>query len=492
MVKFFDWVGRVGNKLPHPFWLFSYIILFVLFLSWFMSFLGVSAINPKNGEIVNVVNILSVSGLQYFVANMVKNFAHFAPFGLVIVMLMGVSVAEQTGFLEALIRIVIQKVPGGLVIPVIIAAGACGNVGSDAGIVIVPPIAALVFKRMGKHPLAGLILGYAAATAGFTANLVPAGTDVLLSAISSEATQTISKGLEVSVTSNYYFMIASTFMLAIVGTFVVKKFTLKQLEGLEYDKGGQENTETSPKEKKALLWSLAAGAIYLAIMSLTIIPENGVLRHPDPALFARSPFFKGLIPILFFLFVIIGYVYGKLIGTIKKSGDLPQTMVKGLESILPFIVLVFVAAQFIRLFQFSHLDQILAIYGGKLLATLDVPSVVLLTLFILMSLSVNLVIGSGSAKWAMFAPVFIPMFHQINIAPEQVQLAYRIGDSITNGVSPCYTMFPLILGWVLQHKKDAGIGTVFNLLLPYTIFFGLAWLVMFVFWYGLGLPIGMN
>ncbi|MBU0505619.1 AbgT family transporter [bacterium] len=489
--RFFQWVERTGNRLPHPLWLFIYIIVGVLFISLLAGLFKLSAINPKNGEEVVAVNILSADGLRYFVMNMVSNFSHFAPLGLVVVMIMGVSIAENTGFLESLIKTAIQKVPSGLVIPVIIIAGACGNVGSDAGIVVVPPIAALIFKRMGKHPLAGLVLGYAAATAGFTANLLPAGTDVLLSAISTEALQSVNPGGAVPVTANYYFMIVSTFMLAIVGTYVVKKYTLKEVGPMPQDDTNIGTDQVSSKEKKALKWACIAGLIYVLVLLMTIIPENGILRHPDPNLFTRSPFFRGLIPILFFWFAIMGYVYGKISGSISKSADLANAMTKGVVSIAPFIVLTFAIAEFIELFQYSRLDQIIAIYGAILLSHMHLPTTILLTLFILMSLFVNLFIGSGSAKWAMFAPVFIPMFYHIGISADQAQLAYRIGDSITNGVSPCYTMFPLIIGWVMQYKKDAGIGTVFSLLLPYTLFFGVAWIIMYIFWSLLGLPIGL-
>lgn len=493
MEKFFRFIERVGNKLPHPVILFVYLCLIILGLSFIAGLAKWSAANPKTGELVVAVNLLSAGAFRQFLETMVTNFSHFAPLGLVLVMLMGVAITERSGYLETLIRSVIGRVPTWLVIPVIVVAAACGNIGSDAGIVVVPPIAAIIFKRLGKHPLAGLILGYAAATAGFTANLVPAGTDVLLAAITTEVFAAIEPGGEVIATCNWYFMIAATFVLGAVGTFVVKKYTIPMCERFEAKGEGREADEgLTPIERKGLLWATIAGVIYLFLFSLTIIPQNGILRHPDPDLFMRSPFFKSLIPILFFLFVIMGYVYGKIVGTIKKSGDAAHFMIDGVRDLAPYIVLVFLIAQFIAFFRWSNLDQIISIKGAILLQDLGFSGIPLFISFIIITMFLNLFIGSGSAKWAMMAPVFVPMFYHIELSPALTQLLYRIGDSITNGVSPLYTMFPLILGWVQQYDKNAGIGTVGSLLVPYALFTFIAWTILLVVWYLIGIPIGVG
>ncbi|MBT3182871.1 MAG: AbgT family transporter [Deltaproteobacteria bacterium] len=491
--KFFKFIERAGNKLPHPAVLFFYLCLIVLGASWLAGVFEWSAINPKNGELIVAKNLITENGFKDFLQHMVKNFTHFAPLGLVVVMLMGVSISEKSGFLESLIRSVIRKVPSMVVIPIIIIAGACGNIGSDAGIVIVPPIAAIIFKRLGKHPLAGLVLGYAAATAGFTANLIPAGTDVLLSAITTEVFDTIQPGAEIVATSNWYFMIAATFVLAIVGTFVVKKFTIPACEKYpRLDNEDITDQRLDSRQKKALLWSIIVAIVYLGLLSLTIIPENGFLRHPDPTKFMRSPFFKSLIPILFFLFVIVGYVYGKIAGTIKNAGDAAHFMIAGVRSLAPYIVLVFMIAQFITFFKWSHMDQLIAINGAEFLKSMNISGIPLFLGFIILTALINLFIGSGSAKWAMMAPVFITMFYHLGLSPAFTQLLYRIGDSVTNGISPLYTMFPLMLGWIEQYDEDAGVGTIASLLLPYAIFTFLAWFALLVVWYLLGIPIGMG
>lgn len=494
MEKFFKLIERIGNKLPHPFFLFAYLCGFILLLSLLASYFEWSAVSPKTGEVITAVNLLSAAGFRDFMTYMVKNFAHFAPLGLVLVMLMGISVSEKSGFLKTLIRSVVGRTPDIFVIPIIVIAAVCGNIGSSAGVVIVPPIAALIFKRMGKHPLAGLILGYAAATAGFTANLIPAGTDVLLSAITTEVYGAISPGSEIIATSNWYFMVAATFVLAIVFTFVVKKYTLPMCEAdyaMKIDE--EEITGTTRKnEKKALLISLMIGLGFLGLMSLTILPENGILRHPDPTKFMRSPFFKSLIPIFFFFFVIIGYTYGKIAGTIKSKNDIVHFMIEGIRNLAPYIVIILVISQFINFFKWSHLDQIIAIKGAEMLIAFNFSGIPLFITFIIMTALINLVIGSASAKWAMMAPIFVTMFYQLDISPALTQLLYRIGDSCTNGVSPLYTMFPLMLGWIEEYDENAGIGTAIGLLLPYSIFAFIAFVLLFIAWYFLGIPIGIG
>jgi aminobenzoyl-glutamate transport protein len=491
MERFFRFVERVGNRLPHPVILFVYLCVIILGLSLLAGLVKWSATNPKSGELVVAVNHFSADTFRQFLETMITNFTHFAPLGLVVVMLMGVSITERSGYLEALIRSVIGRVPSWLVIPVIVIAAACGNIGSDAGIVVVPPIAAIIFKRLGWHPLAGLVLGYAAATAGFTANLVPAGTDVLLAAITTEVYGAIEPGAEVIATCNWYFMIAATLVLAVVGTFVVKRYTIPMCDRYEVKGLQEEQTKAlTLLEKKGLLWATMAGVVYLIGFSLTIVPQNGVLRHPDPTLFMRSPFFKSLIPILFFLFVIVGYVYGKIVGTIKKSGDAAHFMIGGVRDLAPYIVLVFLIAQFIAFFRWSNLDQIVSIKGAIFLESMGFSGIPLFISFIIITMFLNLFIGSGSAKWAMMAPVFVPMFYHIDLSPALTQLLYRIGDSITNGISPLYVMFPLILGWVQQYDEDAGIGTVAGLLLPYAIFTFFAWTILLIAWYLIGIPIG--
>ncbi len=495
---FLGWVERTGNKLPHPFWMFVWICIIIVLTSSITALLDVRATDPESGKIVAAQNLLSGQGLRMFLEHMVTNYAHFAPFGLVLVMLMGVSVAEKSGLLPSLFRSLAFSVPRRIIFPVIFIIAACANVGSDAGIVIVPPIAALIFAQMGLNPIAGLIAGYAGATAGFTANFFIAGTDVLLAGISSEITSQTTHLKEVSATANWYFMIASTLMIGIGGTFVVKRFTLPRMTAFEVAADAidinllNQTNIISPEEKRGRKNAGIAFLIYFTLIAILVIPSWAPLRDPETGGLVPSPFLRGLVPILFFAFAIPGYVYGKAVGSITKPNDALKLMEQGMKDLSGYIVLMLVVAQFINFFAWSNLDTILAIKGAEFLKTIGLTGPVMFVLFIIMVAIVNIFIGSGSAKWAIFAPIFIPMLAQLNFSPAFVQLIYRIGDSITNTVSPLYVYFPLLLGWVHKYNKNMGIGSVISLLIPYTITLFVLWIALLLAWYYLDLPIGVG
>ena len=539
----------------------------VLVLSLVFGLLGVSVVHPVSHETITAKNLISEHGLQRFVLEMVTNFSHFAPLGLVLVMLMGVSLSLHSGLMEtALTRM--TRVPEIMILPMIVVTGIMGNLGSDAGIVVVPPLAAVAFKKMGKSPLAGIILAYASCTAGFTATLIPRGTDVLLAGFTNTALD--DPNLHVGASANLYFMIASVFILAGVMTWVAKRFTLPACGSVAED-AAISKAEPSKVEKKGIRWALVAVVLYLALVFLTVLPENGPLRYDTSRIqtitfekmpesedvqrligktavvldgntkrFAvvydgrklflddlamdnlkegarvriylprgesaldsvyyieimpdvmRGPFFKGLVAILFFFFAIPGIVYGVIVGKIQKLADIPAMMVKSIKGISGLIVLVMVISQFVAFFQWSNLDQLIAISGASLLNKLQFQGPLLFIITILIVMGMNLFLGSSSAKWAMLAPILVPMFLYLNppVTPAVTQLIYRIGDSTTNGISPLYPYFPLALGWVREYRKDAGIGTLIRLLMPYAIFTGIAWIALLLLWYLLGIPVG--
>ena len=492
---FLRWVEEMGNKLPHPFWMFVWICIIIVVVSAITAFLGVSAVHPDTGNLVEAQNLISGEGLRRFLEEMVTNFAHFAPFGLVLVMLMGVSIAERSGLLAVALRTVAFSVPKKIVLPVIFIIGACGNIGSDAGIVIVPPIAALIFTQMGLHPIAGLIAGYAGATAGFTANFFIAGTDVLLAGISTQITSQMPQAMEVSATANWYFMIASTFLLGIGGAFIARRFTIPRCQ--VFSIAGDVDMQVSdgkltPLEKKGLKQAGLALLNYSVVIILLVAPSGAPLRNQVTGGIVPSPFLRGLIPILFFFFAIPGYFYGKVTGAIKVPNDILRQMEHGMKELSGYIVLMLVVAQFINLFSWSNLDTILAIGGAEVLKSTGLTGPVMFTLFMLLIALLNIFLGSGSAKWAIFAPIFIPMLAQLNYSPAFVQLMYRVGDSITNCVTPLYVYFPLLLGWIHKYNKNIGIGTIVSLLIPYAVILFVMWVVMLFVWYGLGLPIGVG
>ena len=451
-------------------------------------------------EVVNrppptqVRSLVGREGLTWFVLNLVNNFAHFEPLGLVLVMLMGVAVAEGTGLIPVGMRAVVAVVPTWSVVPVLFALGACGNIGSDAGIVVIPPLAAAIFQQLGRHPIAGLLVGYVGATAGFTANLLPAGTDVLAMALTNAAT---GGNPEVNVFCNWYFMTASVFFLAAVGTWVTARYTTPRLGPPPVREVGAtaEIEGLTPVQWRALGMALGAVGLCTVLWLLTIVPANGLLRSadPDPAMVWRSPFFKGLVPILFTLFVVGGVVYGKVAGTLTKADEIIDHMTDSMKRMGGYIVLVLVIAQFIRAFQWAHLDQVVAVWGADVLRALGMEQmpVPFFLAFICVVAVANLFMGSASAKWAIFAPIFVPMFMGLGLHPAFTQLLYRVGDSITNCVSPLYPFFPVLLGWIAEvDPKQAKVGTVLSFLVPYASFLMAGWVVMLVAWYLLGLPVG--
>ena len=489
------WIEMLGNKLPHPFWIFLWICIFIVVLSGITSLLGVSAVDPGSGRLVEAQNLISGEGLRRFVEEMVTNFAHFAPFGLVLVMLMGVSIAERSGLLTIVLRTVAFSVPRQIVLPVIFIIGACGNIGSDAGIVIVPPIAALIFAQMGLNPIAGLIAGYAGATAGFTANFFIAGTDVLLAGISSEITSQMEGVQEVSATANWYFMIVSTLLLGAGGAIIAKRYTIPSCEKFGFSGGEapvQGNAGLTVQEKKGLRRAGISLLLYVILISLLVVPAGAPLRNQVTGGVVPSPFLRGLIPILFFFFAIPGYFYGKATGAIKQPNDILRQMEHGMKELSGYIVLMLVVAQFINLFNWSNLDTILAIKGAEFLKATGLTGPVMFTFYMVLVAFLNIFLGSGSAKWAIFAPIFIPMLAQLGYSPAFVQLMYRVGDSITNCVTPLYVYFPLLLGWIHKYNKNIGIGTIVSLLVPYAVILFIMWVILLFIWYGLNLPIGVG
>ncbi len=443
---------------------------------------------------VEVRSLVGQAGLAWLVLNLVENFAHFEPLGLVLVMLMGVAIAEGTGLVAITMRSIVAVVPQWAVTPVLFALAACGNIGSDAGIVVIPPLAAAIYKQLGRNPIAGLLVGYVGATAGFTANLLPAGTDVLAMALTNAAT---GGQPEVNVFCNIYFMAASVFFLAAVGTFVTHRYTLPRLGALEGDAGSHEVEAIQPQEWRGLGVAWAAVLLLSAVWLLTILPEGGWLRNsdPSPGMFWRSPFFKGLVPILFTLFVAGGIVYGRVAGTLTKADELIEHMTGSMKRMGGYIVLILVIAQFIRAFQWAHLDQVVAVQGADLLraAGMEQYPVPFFVAFIGVIAVSNLFMGSASAKWAIFAPIFVPMFMSVGLHPAFTQLLYRMGDSITNCVSPLYPFFPVLIGWIAEYDEGrTGVGTVLSYLVPYAFWLMVGWLIMLIGWYAMGWPIGPN
>lgn len=481
-------IERVGNMLPHPFILFLYIIVVLAVVSAILSFLGVSAINPTTGETVKVQNIFSRSGLVWIVENMLKNFSTFAPLGLVLAMQMAIGLAEGSGLLATFMRKAILGVPLWALSATVLFLGINGSIASEASIIVIPALAATAFQAMGKHPVAGLIAGYAATNAGFTANILITATDALLYGVTEEAAKMIDPSVTMTPAINWYFMIVSTFLLTAAGVFVNDRIITPRLG--EY-KGAEkaEEREATGLESKGLRNTGIFSIIYIIILLICVVPSNGLLRGEKGSIL-ESPFINGLVPILIVYFIVAGIVYGKTVGSIKTSSEIPKLMADSLQSLTGYVVLVFVIAQFINMFSYTNLGMIIAVKASNALQSVGFTGIPLILGVMLLTIVVNFFMTSGTAKWYIFAPIFVPMFMLMGYTPEFAQIIYRIGDSIANPLTPIYPYLPIVIGMAQKYDKKTGIGTIISMTLPYSIAFLLVWIVQVIVWMVFNLPLG--
>ncbi|UFJ39601.1 AbgT family transporter [Brevibacillus humidisoli] len=486
---FLKWVEVVGNKLPHPFMLFLYLALGMMVLSAILASFGVTVVHPGKGETIAVKSLLSTEGFHWILTSMLTNFTGFKPLGLVLAMALGIGLAERVGLIQAILRKMILKVPARIVTFTVVFSGILGNLASDAAFVIIPPLGAMVFLALGRHPLAGLAAGFAGVGSGFTANIFVAGTDALLSGISTEVAKTIDPNVAISPLANWYFMVFSTLFLSLLGTWITEKIVEPRLGQYSGNKTARlENlTET---ENKALRATGMAAAIFLVILALLVVPEGAILRDPEQGTIIPSPFLKGIIPIILLFFVTVATTFGIKTGQIKSQKDVPRFMTDAIKDMSSFIVMVFAAAQFIAFFNWSNVGVYIAVNGAELLTSINLTGLPVVVGFTLLAALLNLFIFSGSAQWALMAPVFIPMFMLLDYHPAFIQLAYRIADSSTNTISPLNPYMPMILMYMQEYKKEAGLGTLISMMMPYAMIFLTMWTVLMIVWYLFGLPLG--
>ncbi|MEO3877245.1 AbgT family transporter [Rheinheimera fenheensis] len=502
--RFLDTVEFLGNLLPHPVTLFACFALAVVLGSGIAAYFDVSAIDPRPegtagraaDGVIRVVNLVSVEGLQRIVSNLVTNFTSFPPLGVVLVALLGVSIAEHSGLISAAMRGLVMGASKRMVTVTIVFAGIVSNTASELGYVVLIPMAAVIFHSLGRHPLAGLAAAFAGVSGGYSANLLIGTVDPLLAGFTQSAANLIDPNYTVSPDANWFFMIVSTFVIAALGAFVTEKIVESKLGKYDpseasIDLGKQQLDKLTAAEKTGLRW---AGVAFLAIavlLALSVVPEWGPLRHPQTGLIEGSPFLKGIVVFIFVSFAIPGFVYGRIVGSMKTDRDVINAMSKSISSMGLYIVLVFFAAQFVAFFGWSNLGSILAVKGATLLQDIGLTGPLLFVFFIAMCALVNLSLGSASAQWAIFAPIFVPMLMIVGYSPEVIQAAYRIGDSVTNLITPMMSYFGLILAVAARYKKDLGIGTLIATMLPYTLVFFVGWVTLFYLWvFVFGLPVG--
>ncbi len=487
--KFLNYTEKAGNSLPHPATLFALFALLVLIISFVAHFFQWTATHPGTGDVIRPINLLNVDGIHRIILEMVHNFTSFAPLGIVIVAMLGIGIAESSGLIAALIRLMVLKSPKKYLTFVLVLAGILSNTASDIGYVLLIPLAGTIFLSIKRNPLTGMAAAFAGVSGGFSANLFLGTIDPLLAGLSQEAAQIINPTYEVNPTANYYFMFVSTFLIALAGTWVTEKIVAPRLGDYTGLHEQEEIGELKPNEKKGLLWAGIVLLILSAIVLIGILPENGFLRLPGESIL-KSPVIKGIIALLLVFAGGTGLAYGLASGSFKNDTDVVNGMSASIKTLATYIVLVFFAAQFVAFFKWSHLGEIIAINGAIFLKSINIGSIPLIIAFIILAATINMAMGSASAKWAIMAPVFIPLFMELGYSPELSQVVYRIGDSVTNLISPMMSFFALIIAFFQKYDKKANIGTIISTMLPYTFVFFIVWSILIIVWMQLGLPLG--
>ena len=502
--RLLDVVEIAGNKLPHPATLFVYFVLATVVISHITYLAKVYVIQQSldlsTGELIDVtvpaVSLLTREGIAYIFTSAVSNFVGFAPLGTVLVAMLGVGVAEHFGLISALIRKLMLGTPKSIITVMVIFVGLFSNVASDTGYLVVIPLGAAIFYAVGRHPLAGLAAAFFGVAGGFSANVVLSMQDILLSSITQEAARLVDAAIEIIPTSNYYFMFVSTFILTGLGYFITEKIIVPRLgpykpEGDIVDDGF--SSELTAEERRGLRF---AGWFFMGIIAfllLMIVPPWAPLRNPETgSLLAGSPLMRGLVPIVMLLFITPAIGYGFGTKKINSDKDVINAMTKSMQTMGSYLVLAFFAAQFISYFNYSNLGVILSINGANFLQNVGFTGIPLLLSFIVLTSFLNLFMGSAAAKWAIMAPIFVPMFMQLGYDPSFTQLAYRVGDSVTNIITPLLPYFALIIVFAEKYDKKASLGTIISLMLPYSIFALLVWSLLLMVWYITGLPIGLG
>ena len=505
ITRFLHVVEWLGNALPHPVTLFALFAAGVVVLSGILGYFDVAVIDPRpegargraaNG-MIEVVSLMNADGLRMILLNLVSNFVEFAPLGTVLVALLGVGVAERAGWLTAVIRGMVLNAPPSMVTVFIVFAGVLSNTASEMGYVVLVPLAAIVFCSLGRHPLAGLAAAFAGVSGGYSANLLIGTVDPLLSGITTEAARLIDPAYEVDVSANWFFMIASTFLITAIGSFISLKIIEPSLgkyegtpEGLD-DEDSHRMDPLTAQERKGLWRSLWATLIFAAVIAIMVVPESGILRNQETGAVAGSPFLRGIVAIIFVYFLLVGIVYGRTVGTINSDRDVINAMAHAMSTLGLYIALVFFAAQFVKFFGWTNLGSITAVAGAGFLQNIGFTGPMLFFAFILVCAFINLMLGSASAQWAVTAPIFVPMLMLLGYSPEVIQTAYRIGDSSTNIITPMMSYFGFILAFVARYEPKAGLGTLIAMMLPYSVAFIFFWSIFFFLWtFVFGLPVG--
>jgi aminobenzoyl-glutamate transport protein len=489
-------IERTGNRLPDPTMLFVGLIGVVWLTSALLSLFEFGVIDPRTGQPLEVVNQLSGTAMTRFLSAMVQNFAHFHPIGVVLVAMLGIGVAEHTGFINSALRAMLRVTARWLLTPMIILVGIVSHTAADAGYVMVIPLGGVIFYAAGRHPLAGIAAAFAGVSGGFSANFIPSAIDPMLQGISQSGAQIIDPAITLNPLNNYFFTAVSSLLIVGLGWLVTDRFVEPRLHNQPLDDDIEElhsMEALNEKESRGLrmaLWSMLAGILILAA---TAWSAESPWRGPSGSLTELgAPLMASIVPLIFLLFVLPGIVYGIGADTVRSSKDVIDGMTKAMNSMAYYLVIMFFIAQFIYAFGQSNLGVLMALEGAAGLKALGLPSALTITGIVILTGLLNLFVGSASAKWALLSPIFVPMLMELGISPDLTQAAYRIGDSTTNIITPLMPYFPLVVVYCQRYVKDTGIGTVTALMLPYSICFIITWTLFLLLYWAIGLPLGLQ
>lgn len=499
VLKALDVVERVGNGLPHPTTMFIIFTLILIAVSYVAAKMGVkvsyetydNATKSLVTKETAVVNLLSPNSIRFMYTSVINNFTSFIALGTVFTIIMGVGVADGSGFMAAVLKKIVAVTPRKAVTATVIFLGIMSNVASSTGYVMLVPLGAILFMSFGRHPIAGLAATFAGVSGGWSANLLIGTNDPVFAGMSTEAARMINPNYTVLPTGNWYFMVASTFLITFVGTLVTEKIIEPRLgEYIPEEKIAVD--DISLDEKRGMKFALISLVVFFIIVGMLVVPENALLRNPTTGELLRSPFMSGIVFLMSMFFMIPGIFYGIGARTIKSDKDIINLMVKSINNLSGFMVLIFFAAQFVVFFNYSNLGIILSIKGANFLQETGFVGVPLIFAFIVMTAIINIFIAVDSAKWAIMAPIFVPMFMRIGFSPELTQAAYRVGDSCTNVIAPLMPFFPLVVAFAQKYDKKSGMGTMISLMLPYSIAFLIGWIILLIIWFVFNIPLGIG
>jgi len=490
-------IERVGNRLPDPAVLFLLMLALTAVVSALLSFFTFEAIDPRSGAPLVVNNLLSGANLTKFMGDMVQTFVSFHPLGVVLVAMLGIGVAEHVGFINAGLRALLAVTSRVLLTPMLIAVALLSHLAADAGYVLVIPLGAVIFYAAGRHPLAGISAAFAGVSGGFSASFVPVSLDPLLAGITQQAAQLLQPGATVNPLNNYYFTTASSVLIIAIGWWLTDRVIeprLKRSTPVDGDMSGMPRfEEPTPAERRGLRAALLTLLAGLLVLAITAWPAGSPWRSPGGGLTpSDAPLMKSIVSLIFLLFLLPAIAFGVAAGTVKSHRDVVKGLSRSMESMAYYLVLVFFMAQFIAAFGNSNIGVLIALEGGQGLKSLGLPEQVTLLGLVFIAGFINIFIGSASAKWALLAPIFVPMLMQLGISPDTTQAAYRVGDSTTNIITPLMPYFALVVVFCQKYVRGAGIGTVVALMIPYSIAFFVGWSLLFMLFMGMDLPLGIG